>query len=74
MIISGIDMSPFTLSVAASLARMDSGAQAAFFNVFAKELRAACGTSYNAEMQAAHVMREVSPEFKEFCAMIAFKE
>ena len=70
--IAGIDFAPFMLSVAAKLAHMDAEQQAAFFNTFADELVATCGTEHNAEMQAAYVNDLASKHFKAFCTMVSF--
>ena len=74
MIVAGIDMSGMLLSIAAKLAHGSADEQAAFFNIFAKELTVCCETSYNADMQASYVADKSSPEFKQFCGTISYEE
>ena len=72
--IAGIDLTPFMSSVAAKLAHMDDVEQANFFNVFAKELRAYCGTDYDADMQAVFVKNKANDEFKSFCGIVSYED
>ena len=71
---AGIDLTAFLPSVAAKLAHLGNDTQAEFFNTFAKELVSVCCTRYQAEAQAVAVANEASEEFKEFCAMVSYKE
>lgn len=73
VVISGIDMTPIMLSIAAKLAHMDSQLQADFLNAFAKELVLTCGTYQQAEMQACFIRDEASQSLKDLCGMISYE-
>lgn len=61
-------------SVAAMLAHEDADVQGAFFNTFAKELNHTCGTHFAAESQATYIRDRLSPEAKEVCETLCWKE
>jgi predicted alpha/beta superfamily hydrolase len=60
--------------VAALLAHEDCKTQAAFLNVFTKELNAICETRHAAEMQATYIAAELTEETKELAQTLCFKE
>lgn len=61
-------------SIAAMLAHEDESTQAIFFNTFAKELNTVCGTDHAAEMQATWIRGKLTPEAKEICETLCWKE
>lgn len=60
--------------VAALLAHEGADVQADFLNTFIKELNAICETRHAAEMQATYIAGVLSPEAKELCETLCWKE
>lgn len=67
MIVGGINLGPVMASVAAKLAHQSADEQAAFFNVFFKELKSACGeTSYGAGLQCRWIQEKLDENAAEW--------
>jgi hypothetical protein len=69
----GVPIGHLAPMVAAHLAHLDDTTQAEFFNVFARELVAACGTEYQAEKQAAAVNRKLTDKAKKVFGMVGYE-
>lgn len=69
----GVSVDHIAPMVAAHLAHLDDTTQAEFFNVFARELVAACGTEYQAEKQAAAVNRLLTDKARKVFGMVGYE-
>jgi hypothetical protein len=58
----------------AMLAHTDDNAQSAFLASFCKELRLACGTHYNTELQMVYIQKKLSDEDQELLEVLSDKE